>query len=56
MNLDPTAAVGAALAMAIGWTMVFAGARKRMIQLRNVQRRRCPSCGHRISGRVCDRH
>jgi hypothetical protein len=56
VTLDPTAAIGASLAMAIGWTMVFAGGRKRMLQLKGDRKRRCPSCGCRISGRVCERH
>jgi hypothetical protein len=56
VTLDPNAALSASLAMAVCWTMVFASARKRTIRLRGAQRRKCPSCGHRISGRVCERH
>jgi len=56
VTLDPSAAAGASLALAIGWTMVFAGGRKRMLQLKGDRKRRCPSCGCRIDGRVCERH
>jgi rRNA maturation endonuclease Nob1 len=55
VSLDPNIALLAAVTTAIGWTMLFAGARKRMLDLRQ-QKRTCPSCGHRIEGRVCDRH
>ena len=55
VTLDPELALLAAVTTAIGWTMVFAGARKRMLELRQ-QKRICPSCGHAIAGRVCDRH
>jgi hypothetical protein len=55
VRLDPDAALGALIALLIGWTMVFAGTRKRALHFRN-RRRRCPSCGHAIPGRVCERH
>jgi hypothetical protein len=44
-----------AIALAIGWTMLFAGTRKRML-VRRTRRRRCPACGVLIEGRVCGRH
>jgi hypothetical protein len=40
---------------AFGWTMLFAGARKRVLQLRR-RKRICPACGREIAGRVCDGH
>jgi hypothetical protein len=55
MAIEPELAVLAAVTTAIGWTMLFAGARKRMLDLRQ-HRRICPSCGHEIEGRVCNRH
>jgi hypothetical protein len=55
VGLDPELAVLAAVTTSIGWTMLFAGARKRMLDLRQ-QKRTCPSCGHEIHGRVCNRH
>jgi rRNA maturation endonuclease Nob1 len=55
VELDPQLAVLAAVTTAIGWTMLFAGARKRMLDLRH-EKRICPSCGHEIEGRVCNRH
>jgi rRNA maturation endonuclease Nob1 len=55
VTLDPQLALLAAVTTAIGWTMLFAGARKRMLDLRN-DKRICPSCGHEIEGRVCSRH
>ncbi len=56
MKLDPGIASSLALSAAVGWTMVFGGARKKMIELRGARKRKCPSCGHQIHGRVCDRH
>ena len=55
MTFDPDIAVLAAVTTAIGWTMLYTGARKRMLDLRH-KKRKCPSCGHVIAGRVCDRH
>jgi hypothetical protein len=55
VNLNPDATLSVLLAMLIAWTMVFAGARKRVLGLRH-RRRRCPSCGRSIHGRVCERH
>ena len=55
VGIDPGLALLAAVTTAIGWTMLFAGARKRMLDLRH-QKRTCPSCGHEIDGRVCNRH
>jgi hypothetical protein len=43
------------LGLAVTWTMLFAGTRKKMLALKS-KRRRCPSCGHTIDGRVCGRH
>jgi hypothetical protein len=55
VGIDPELALLAAVTTAIGWTMLFAGTRKRMLDLRH-QKRICPSCGHEIEGRVCNRH
>jgi hypothetical protein len=52
--LDPHATT-ALLLLAATWTMVFAGVRKQRLELRH-GRRRCPSCGRAIDGRVCRRH
>jgi hypothetical protein len=35
--------------------MTFAGMKKHALELRQ-RRRRCPSCGRRIDGRVCREH
>jgi hypothetical protein len=48
-------ATSVGIALAVTWTMLFAGTRKRMLAMRT-RRRRCPSCGHVMSGRVCNRH
>ena len=53
MTHDPVAL--AALAMAVAFTMAYAGAKKRALELKRRQRR-CPSCGRRIEGRVCNLH
>jgi len=55
MMLDPQLALAAALMMAVGWTMCFAGLKKHMLEPRR-RRRVCPSCGRPISGRVCNAH
>lgn len=44
-----------AAAAAIGWTMIFVGRKKGMLETKKRQRR-CPSCGRTIVGRTCDRH
>ena len=44
-----------ALVMAFAWTMAFAGLKKHALELKQ-RRRRCPSCGRRIDGGVCDEH
>jgi hypothetical protein len=44
-----------ALGLGVTWTMLFAGTKKKMLAMRT-RRRRCPSCGHSIAGRVCSRH
>ena len=54
MPVDPHLTSVAATA-AIGWTMVFAGHKKRMLETK-WRRRRCPSCGLIIPGRTCERH
>ena len=54
MALDPQLTSVVAVA-AVGWTMVFAGRKKRMLEPKS-RRRRCPSCGRTIAGRTCDRH
>jgi hypothetical protein len=53
MKLDPVTLT--ALLLAIAWTMAFAGLKKNTLELRR-RRRRCPSCGRNIDGRVCSRH
>ena len=55
MTLDPQLALDAALAMAIGFTMVYSGLKKHALELKR-PRRRCPSCGRRIDGAVCRQH
>ncbi len=55
MTLDPQLVTFAALAMAIGWTMVFSGVKKSMLELKR-KRRVCPSCGRNIAGAVCTEH
>ena len=55
MTLDPQLVTFAALAMAIGWTMVFSGVKKNMLKLKR-KRRVCPSCGRNIAGAVCTEH
>jgi hypothetical protein len=55
MTPDPHLALSAALLMAVTWTMLFAGAKKHMLELKQ-RRRTCPSCGRTIHGRVCNGH
>jgi hypothetical protein len=55
MTLDPQIALDAALAMAIGFTMVFSGLKKHALELKR-RRRTCPSCGRIIDGAVCKEH
>ena len=55
MTLDPQLATMAALAMAVGWTMMFAGTKKHMLEQKR-PRRVCPSCGRRLDGPVCRAH
>jgi hypothetical protein len=54
MTIGPQLTSVVALA-AVGWTMVAAGRRKRLLEPKR-RSRRCPSCGHVIAGRTCDRH
>jgi hypothetical protein len=54
MILDPQITSIVATA-AVGWTMVASGRAKRMLETKR-RRRRCPSCGRVIDGRVCERH
>ena len=44
-----------ALAMAIGFTMLFSGVKKHALELKR-RRRICPSCGRDIPGTVCREH
>jgi hypothetical protein len=53
MKLD--AVTLSALVMALGWTMAFAGVKKHALELKQ-RKRRCPSCGRRIDGRICREH
>jgi hypothetical protein len=55
MTVDPQLALSAAMLMAVGWTMLFAGTKKHMLELKQ-RRRVCPSCGRTIDGRVCNAH
>lgn len=55
MTIDPTLVVAAAATSAAGWTMLYAGARKRMLDVRR-RKRVCPSCGREIGGRTCSSH
>jgi hypothetical protein len=55
MTPDPQQLTSVVAAAAVGWTMVFAGQKKRMLETKR-RRRRCPSCGRTIAGRTCDRH
>jgi hypothetical protein len=55
MMPDAEIAVLAALTMAIGYTMFFAGLKKHALE-RKRRKRVCPSCGRIISGRVCSGH
>jgi hypothetical protein len=55
MTPDPQLLVLAALTMAIGYTMVFSGLKKQVLELKR-RARTCPSCGRRIDGAVCREH
>jgi hypothetical protein len=55
MTISPDIAVLAAVTSAAGWTMIYAGARKRAIELRR-RKRICPACGRQIVGRTCNAH
>ena len=55
VTFNPEIVMLAALTTAFGWTMLFAGTRKRALELRR-RKRVCPSCGKVIAGRVCDAH
>jgi hypothetical protein len=55
MTPDPQLAFTAALVMALGWTMLYSGLSKRMLELKR-RKRTCPACGRTIAGRVCDAH
>jgi hypothetical protein len=55
MALDPNLLAVAALTSAAGWTMLYAGARKKMLDVRQ-RRRVCPACGRVIAGRTCTEH
>jgi hypothetical protein len=53
--VDPQIVTFVALAMAIGYTMLFSGLKKQVLELRQ-HRRTCPSCGRHIDGAVCREH
>jgi formate dehydrogenase maturation protein FdhE len=55
MMLDPQLVLFAALAMAIGWTMMFSGLAKNALEPKR-RKRICPSCGRNIAGAVCREH
>ena len=44
-----------ALAMAVGFTMLYSGVAKHALELRR-RRRVCPACGRTITGPVCREH
>jgi hypothetical protein len=52
---DPELVTYTALAMAIGFTMLFSGVKKHALELKR-RRRICPSCGRDINGAVCREH
>jgi hypothetical protein len=55
MSPDPQLVTFTALAMAIGFTMLYSGVKKHALELRR-RRRICPSCGRTIDGPVCREH
>ena len=55
MRTDANLLAMTAVTTAAGWTMLFAGAGKRMLEVRR-RPRRCPACGREIVGRACDAH
>ena len=55
MTVDPQLALLAALTMAIGWTMLYSGLAKRMLEPKR-PRRDLPSCGREIVGPACREH
>jgi hypothetical protein len=55
MNPDPELVTFTTLAMAIGFTMFFAGLKKHALELKR-RKRICPSCGRDIDGAVCREH
>ena len=55
MTVDPQLALLAALTTSIGWTMLYSGLAKRMLEYKR-PRRVCPSCGREIVGAVCQEH
>ena len=44
-----------ALAMAVGFTMLYSGLAKHTLELRR-RKRICPACGRHITGPVCREH
>jgi hypothetical protein len=52
---DPELVTYTALAMAIGFTMLFSGVKKHALEFKR-RRRICPSCGRDITGAVCREH
>ena len=55
MSPDPQFVTFTALAMAVGFTMLYSGVKKHALELRR-RRRVCPSCGRHIDGPVCRQH
>ena len=53
--VDPQLVTFVALAMAFGYTMLFSGLTKQVLELKR-RRRTCPSCGRHIDGPVCREH
>lgn len=52
-EITPQLAAVFAVTTAIGYTMLFAGVQKSMLEWRR-QRRSCPACGRRIERRTCE--
>jgi formate dehydrogenase maturation protein FdhE len=52
MTLDPHVMTLAVATLGVGWLMAYAGLQKSALELKK-RRRVCPSCGRRITSRVC---
>jgi NADH pyrophosphatase NudC (nudix superfamily) len=54
-GIDPQTLNTIAFSTGIALMMVLSGLGKNMLEVKK-KRRICPSCGHQIHGRVCNRH